>query len=80
MALSGAGAHVAITSRHLDEAQATAETIADKTGNPVYALESDARNADAVVASVDSAIDQLGHIDILAPRQPPLSRRELPCW
>ena len=65
MALSGAGAHVAITSRHLDEAQATAEAIADKTGNPVYAFESDARDADAVVASVDSAIDQLGHIDIL---------------
>ena len=65
MALSGAGAHVAITSRHLDEAQATAEAITRKTGNPVYAFESDARDAAAVAALIEATIEQLGHIDIL---------------
>ena len=65
MALSGAGADVAITSRHLDEAQSAARAITDKTGNPVHAFESDARDPDAVAQVVESAIDQLGHIDIL---------------
>lgn len=64
-ALSGAGAHVAITSRNLDEAQIVAKAITDKTGNPVHAFESDARDPEAVVSVIESAIDQLGHIDIL---------------
>ena len=65
MTLSGAGAHVAITSRNLDEAQSVANTITDKTGNPVHAFESDARDPEAVMSVIESAIDQLGHIDIL---------------
>ncbi len=65
MALSGAGADVAITSRNLDEAQTVARAITDKTGNPVHAFESDAGDPKAVVSVVESVIDQLGHIDIL---------------
>ncbi len=65
VALSGAGADVAITSRNLDEAQTVAKAITDKTGNSVYAFESDAADPKAVMSVVDSAIDQLGHIDIL---------------
>ena len=64
-ALSGAGAQVAITSRNLDEAEAVAASIGEKTGNPVCAFEADASDRDAVADSVGAAIDRLGHIDIL---------------
>ena len=64
-ALSGAGAQVAVTSRHLEELQSTAEAIEAHTGNPVFAIEADARDRAQVDASVAAVCDRFGTIDIL---------------
>ena len=64
-ALSGAGARVAVTSRNLEELQAAAQAIEAHTGNPVFAIEADARDRAQVDASVASVCDRFGTIDIL---------------
>ena len=64
-ALSGAGAQVAVTSRHQEELQATAEAIEAHTGNPVLAIEADAGDRFQVDASVAAVCDRFGAIDIL---------------
>ncbi len=64
-ALSGAGADVAITSRNLEEAQATAAEINALTGGRVLSLKADAAHRDQVEESLAKAFDVFGHIDIL---------------
>ena len=64
-ALSGAGARVAITSRHLEEGRKAAAEIEDLTGRQVLALEADASRRDEVEASVADTLDAFGRIDIL---------------
>ena len=64
-ALSGAGADVAITSRNIGEAQATASRISAQTGGPVLSLKADATHRDQVEDSLAKALDTFGHIDIL---------------
>ena len=41
-ALAGAGAAVAITSRHLDECRQVAASIQERTGSRVFAVQADA--------------------------------------
>ena len=64
-ALSGAGAQVAVTSRKLAEVQTAAQAIEAHTGNPVFAIEADARDRVQVDASVAAVCDRFGAIDIL---------------
>ena len=64
-ALAGAGAAVAITSRHLDECQQVAARIQEGTGSRVFAVQADAADRAEVESSVESAQTELGPIDIL---------------
>lgn len=64
-ALSGAGADVVISSRHLDEAQAVAQQISGKTGGRVLSVEADAGRREQVDDSVQRALDAFVQIDIL---------------
>ncbi|MEE2657833.1 MAG: glucose 1-dehydrogenase [Candidatus Latescibacterota bacterium] len=63
--LSGAGAEVAITSRHLGEAEEVASKIAEHTGHRVIAIEADASDRKQVESCVEKAISELGNLDIL---------------
>ncbi|MFL5913896.1 MAG: SDR family NAD(P)-dependent oxidoreductase [Gaiellaceae bacterium] len=60
-ALATAGARVAVTSRDLDRARATAEEL----GRGVVGIELDVRDVDSVVAAVDSAQAALTGLDLL---------------
>ncbi len=64
-ALSGAGADVAITSRHLDEARSAAETIAAGSGGRVVPLQADAADRGQAEGSVREVVERFGHLDIL---------------
>ncbi len=63
--LASAGADVLITSRHADEAAATAEQIAKDFGHKAIGIESDVVDPAAVDALVTRAMDEFGKIDIL---------------
>ena len=64
-ALSGAGANVAISSRHIEEAQTTAHQIGEQTGGRVLALQADAAQLQQVEDSVEKTLDTYGQLDIL---------------
>ena len=64
-ALAGAGADVAITSRHLAECEKAASGIREHTGSQVLALQADAREREQVEASVEQTLAAFGRIDIL---------------
>ncbi|GGZ18722.1 SDR family NAD(P)-dependent oxidoreductase [Streptomyces nitrosporeus] len=64
--LAGDGADVAITYQSNEEAaRETAERIAKDTGRRAVAIQADAADAEAVTASVDRAVRELGRLDIL---------------
>ena len=60
-ALVDAGARVAVTSRELERAQATASQLGDRA----LGLELDVRDAESVTAGVDQAFAWLGGVDLL---------------
>jgi NAD(P)-dependent dehydrogenase (short-subunit alcohol dehydrogenase family) len=60
-ALVDAGARVALTSRELERAQATASQLGDRA----LGLELDVRDAGSVTAGVDQAFAWLGSVDLL---------------
>ena len=64
-ALSGAGADVVITSRHLDEARSAADTIAAASGRQVLAVEADAGDRCQAEGSVREVVERFGRLDIL---------------
>ena len=64
-ALSGAGADVVITSRHLDEARAAAEAIAAGSGRGVVPIQADAADRGQAEGSVTEVVERFGHLDIL---------------
>jgi NAD(P)-dependent dehydrogenase (short-subunit alcohol dehydrogenase family) len=64
-ALAGAGANVVITSRHLNEAQATADEIKNSTGRRAIALEVDVSQQPQVERMVTQTLNEFGRIDIL---------------
>jgi NAD(P)-dependent dehydrogenase (short-subunit alcohol dehydrogenase family) len=64
-ALAGAGADVAVTSRHLDESTATAERIEEETGRRALAVEMDVGDRIQVDEGVAKIEGELGKIDIL---------------
>src|ERR1039458_4476807 len=60
-ALAQAGAHVAVTSRHRERAEATAAEL----GAGALGVELDVRDSSSVSAAVDSAYEMLGGLDVL---------------
>ncbi len=63
--LASAGANVLLTSRHAEEAIATAGQIAGDHGTKVIGIAADVTNAEHVQAMTDRAIKEFGRIDIL---------------
>ena len=89
LALAEAGANVAITSRYLENAQASAKTIAEATGRKVVGFACDVRYEDQVEAMVEAVLKEFGKIDILVnnagnvlstPQNKPLEARPLDEW
>jgi len=64
-ALAGAGANVVIVSRHLNEAQASANEISDDTGKKTLALELDVSKQPQVEEMVTTTVAEFGRVDIL---------------
>lgn len=88
-ALAEAGADVAITSRKLENAQASAREMARATGRKVFGLACDVRFEDQVEAMVHATLAEFGQIDILVnnagnvmstPQNKPLEQRPLEEW
>ena len=84
-ALSGAGADVVITSRHLDEARAAAGRIAGGSGRQVLAVEADAGDRDQAEGSVREVVERFGRLDILVNnagvnRRAPILEMEDEAW
>jgi gluconate 5-dehydrogenase len=63
--LASAGANVLITSRHEQEATASAARIAADFGHQAVGIESDVTDEAAVQAMVDRAVSEFGRVDIL---------------
>lgn len=63
--LASAGADVMLVSRHLEEAQATAATIAQAWGHRAFAFAADVTDPAQVDAMISAALLELGKIDIL---------------
>ncbi len=64
-ALAGAGANVTVVSRHLNEAQASADEIGDDTDKKVLALEIDVSKQPQVEEMVTKTVAEFGKVDIL---------------
>ena len=84
-ALSGAGADVVITSRHLDEARSAAGKIAAGSGREVLAVEADAGDRDQAEGSVREVVERFGRLDILVNnagvnRRAPILEMEDEAW
>ena len=63
--LASAGADVLITSRHADEAEASAREIARQHGRQALALQADVTSAEDAQSVVERAMGQFGKVDIL---------------
>ncbi|MCA9173244.1 MAG: glucose 1-dehydrogenase [Planctomycetales bacterium] len=63
--LASAGADVMLVSRHAEEADAAAKSVAEEFGRRAIGYAADVADADAVTAMVAEANAQLGKIDIL---------------
>src|SRR6266568_4156152 len=64
-ALAEAGADVVVTSRQLENAQKSAATLMEVTGQRALGLAVDVTEAQQVETMVQSVIQAFGHIDIL---------------
>ena len=89
LALAQAGAHVALTSRTLADAQASAQKIATATGRRAVGFACDVRAEAAVAQLVRDVLAEFGRIDILVnnagnvvstPANKPVERRPLAEW
>jgi gluconate 5-dehydrogenase len=89
MALAEAGCDLAITSRSLESAHASARNISADAGRRAIGLTCDVRVEEQVVAMVDAVLAEFGQIDILVnnagnvlstPQSKPLEQRSLEDW
>lgn len=65
LALSEAGARVALCSRNLAEVNQTAEDLAATTGNEVIGVQADVTDRLSILAMIDACQARLGPVDIL---------------
>ena len=88
-ALAEAGAEVAITSRSLESAQASAQRIAEDTGRKAAGFACDVRFEDQVEALIDAVLAEFGRLDILVnnagnvvstPDSKPMEQRPVEEW
>lgn len=63
--LASAGADVLLTSRHADEAEQTAKSIAADFDRKIVGIESDVTDPSSVQTMVDRAVSEFGKVDIL---------------
>jgi gluconate 5-dehydrogenase len=89
VALAQAGAEVALSSRRIADARASAEKISRATGRRVVGFACDVRFENQVARMVDAALAEFGKIDILVnnagnvvstPENKPLEHRPLAEW
>lgn len=89
LALAEAGADVAITSRNLEHARASAIRITQQTGRRAPPLRLDVTQEDQVEAAADACLAEYGRIDILVnnagnaaslPDTAPIHKRSLEDW
>jgi len=59
------GASVVISSRNLEQLQATAKSINEESGNAVYTHAADVTDPDAVAKLIENTVSSLGGLDIL---------------
>jgi len=88
-ALAQAGADIALTSRTLESAQASANQLAANTGRRAVGLACDVRFEDQVAGMVEAVLAEFGKVDILVnnagnvvstPNNKPLEQRPLEEW
>jgi len=88
-ALAQAGAEVALTSRRISDARASAEKISQATGRKVVGFACDVRFENQVARMMDAALAEFGKLDILVnnagnvastPENKPLEQRPLAEW
>jgi NAD(P)-dependent dehydrogenase (short-subunit alcohol dehydrogenase family) len=63
--LASAGADVLVTSRHAEEASASAKQIADDFGHRAVGIKADVADINEVQGMVDRAVHEFGKIDVL---------------
>ena len=63
--LASAGAHVALASRHADEAERAAAEIAQQFGTQVFGIAADVTDPNQVQRLVKATVDRFGRLDIL---------------
>ena len=89
VALAEAGADIAITSRTLENAQASAHRISKDTGRRVCGFACDVRDEEQVEKLIDDVLSSFGRIDILVnnagnvvstPENAPMEVRSLEQW
>ncbi len=89
LALAEAGADVAITSRSMDSAGASARKIAEATGRTVLPVQLEVADEARVIAAVDAVLARFDRIDILVnnagnvtstPESAPFEKRSLADW
>lgn len=89
LALAEAGADVCITSRKIEDAAESAETIRRATGRRVLPVQLDVKSEPEIEAAFDACLAEFGRIDILinnagnvlsTPESAPLEKRSLEDW
>jgi len=89
LALAEAGADVTITSRKLENAQASAKTLSKATGRKILPLQLDVRHEDEVEKAMDDHLAEFGRLNILVnnagnvtstPESAPMEKRSLQDW
>jgi len=65
LALSEAGASVAVTSRTLESAAVSARAIAGQTGKKAAGFACDVRDEESVIKLIDAVLKEFGRLDIL---------------
>jgi NAD(P)-dependent dehydrogenase (short-subunit alcohol dehydrogenase family) len=64
-ALAEAGAHVVVTSRAKEQAEASAAALAQATGRRTLGIEADVTDVNMINRTVRTTLETFGHIDIL---------------